>query len=462
VRLVLDRIGELGRKDLGGIAPLVALEQLGHVLELPELVVEEPLPDLLDARVGLELHAAPVVVDLGGLVQEPLLEPRLARVGERLVLGDVLLLDRGDLGVELARERIGERGPHRHVVVAGLVLGAEDRDRVQLGADVGLGPVVRRAHVVDGVAVLDRGRSAGQHVGVALQDVVGIAALHPIHERGVAIEVVEVLEQPEAVGRGVVGVGLGERDGGRDLDGDLLEADGGLEHGLVGRIQPIDQRLLVMVDAAHERQLPPQVRVHARAQVREPNGLVLEPVHEDHAHAGEGIVVELSVGLGDHFTPGEDLILDRRSAIREQMYRHGLSPLRRGRLAQAWCPTGGDDELQLSRQLGATLERNALALGAQPYANVRPEGGHRCRPDRRGAATARESSRSLFHSCQIDTSTAARWAEAPTSSPAARGRVADELVLTGPRGPFPRGWSFVRCSISAEPRQRLANRLVVP
>ena len=51
----------------------------------------------------------------------------------------------------------------------------------------------------------------------------------PVHQRRVAVQVVEVLEQPEAVDLRQVRVGLVLGDAGRDLDRDLLEADRRLE-----------------------------------------------------------------------------------------------------------------------------------------------------------------------------------------------------------------------------------------
>jgi hypothetical protein len=53
---------------------------------MPELVVEEALPNPLDGRVSLVLHAAEVVIHFSRLVQQPLLEPRLGGVDDRLVL----------------------------------------------------------------------------------------------------------------------------------------------------------------------------------------------------------------------------------------------------------------------------------------------------------------------------------------------------------------------------------------
>ena len=52
---------------------------------------------------------------------QPLLESRLAWVDDRLVLGHVLFLDRGDLSLEPARDRTRELGADGHVVVVSLM-----------------------------------------------------------------------------------------------------------------------------------------------------------------------------------------------------------------------------------------------------------------------------------------------------------------------------------------------------
>ena len=55
-----------------------------------------------------------------------------------------------------------------------------------------------------------RPRSAGRaDVGVALQDVVRVLALQPIEQRRIAIEVIEVLQQAEAVDLRQIRIGLG-------------------------------------------------------------------------------------------------------------------------------------------------------------------------------------------------------------------------------------------------------------
>ena len=90
----------------------------------------------LTLRVGLRLHEGVVEVALVVLVVDQPLPPGLARVDERLVVGDVLLLDQPDLLVELAGDRLHVGGADVHVEVHGLLLGRHDGQRVQLGERV--------------------------------------------------------------------------------------------------------------------------------------------------------------------------------------------------------------------------------------------------------------------------------------------------------------------------------------
>src|SRR5690606_21341341 len=72
-----DRSRQAFADELLRIAPFILLEQLGDHVEVSELIAQHPLPDRLDAWIRLRLDAAVVVVDLGRLVQEPILEQRL-------------------------------------------------------------------------------------------------------------------------------------------------------------------------------------------------------------------------------------------------------------------------------------------------------------------------------------------------------------------------------------------------
>src|SRR5690606_11002237 len=71
--LELHHVRQRAGEDLGGVAALDLLEQIAGKIQMPQLVVEEALPQRLDARVILLLGAAVVHVDLHGLVHQPLL-----------------------------------------------------------------------------------------------------------------------------------------------------------------------------------------------------------------------------------------------------------------------------------------------------------------------------------------------------------------------------------------------------
>ncbi len=185
--------------------------------------------------------------------------------------------------------------------------------------------------LVSGAAVLRSYGRRSSSSGARCSTMVGrpgrmsdrVLALEAIHQRRVAVEVVEVLEQAVAVDLGQVGVGLGHRDARRDLDRHLLEADRRLERRLVGGVQPVDQRLLVLLDPPDLAERELQVAVHPRADVLEAQRLGLDPVHQDHADAGEGVVVELAVGRLDELAPVELLPLERRAPVLEKVERHG-------------------------------------------------------------------------------------------------------------------------------------------
>jgi len=77
---------------------------------------------------------------------------------------------------------------------------------------------------------------------------------------------------------------------------------------VVGREQPVDHGGLVLFGAPHLGQGLAQRAVEARADVLQAQRVHLDAVHEDDAHPGEGVVVELADGLGGHFPPGELLL----------------------------------------------------------------------------------------------------------------------------------------------------------
>src|SRR5690606_10266326 len=168
--------------------------ELADHVQVAELVFQEALPDGLDARIGFCLHAAVIVVGLVGLVQQPLFQRRFVRVDDGAVLGDVLLFDGGNLRVSGAGHRVRKGGTDVHVVIPGLVFTGHDGEGVHLGDGRGRLAIVVIAQVVFRMAVFIGSGSAGDDVRVALQDVVGVSAFNPIHERRVAVRVVAVFQ----------------------------------------------------------------------------------------------------------------------------------------------------------------------------------------------------------------------------------------------------------------------------
>ena len=271
--LVPDGLRKRCGQYLGRVTALLLLKQVGHESELAELVVEEALPDPLDPRIGLELHAAPVVVYFACFVQQPLLEPGLLWIDDALVLGHVLLLDRRNLRIQLARDRVGEHRADGHVVVVRLMLAGHDGERVELRDRLGASSIVGTAEIVQWVPMLPHGGPPRDDIGVALDQPVGVFAFDTVHQGRVAIEVVEVFQESEAVRLRQIGIRLGLGHAGRHLDGNLLEADGRFERRLVGGIEPIHQRLLVLLDASDPGQGRLEVRVHSGTGMREPECL---------------------------------------------------------------------------------------------------------------------------------------------------------------------------------------------
>ena len=77
---------------------------------------------------------------------------------------------------------------------------------------------------------------------------------------------------------------------------------------MVGAEQPVDHRRLVMLDAPDLRQRHAQLAIHSRGGVREAHRLHLDAVHQNDAHAREGVVVQLADRLAGQLAPREALL----------------------------------------------------------------------------------------------------------------------------------------------------------
>jgi hypothetical protein len=97
---------------------------------------------------------------------------------------------------------------------------------------------------------------------------------------------------------------------------------------VIGAEQPVDEHLLVQLLAPHARQLLAQLGIgaHAGEAVLEALRLLFDAIHEDDAHAGEGVVIELADRLLHHVAPGELLGVERRAFLALQGKRHEGKP----------------------------------------------------------------------------------------------------------------------------------------
>jgi hypothetical protein len=165
-------------------------------------------------------------------------------------------------------------------------------------------------HIVLRIAVLGEGRAARGDLGEVLGDDVGVAAVEQLVEVGVAVEVVEVLQEREVERLAEVGIRLVAGQPGGQVHGHLLVADRRLQRVLVAGVEAVDGPLLLGVGAAALGQGDLQLTV-----VRLPGELVgeedrldLDPVHQDHPGPGIGVDRSLVIGLDVELRPVAELL----------------------------------------------------------------------------------------------------------------------------------------------------------
>src|SRR5690606_35676236 len=64
--------------------------------------------------------------------------------------------------------------------------------------------------------------------------------------------------------------------------------------------------------------------VHAQGHLLRAQGVQFDAIHQDDAHPGECIVIELAEGLPDHVLPAHALASQRDALVLEQVDRHGI------------------------------------------------------------------------------------------------------------------------------------------
>ena len=211
-----------------------------------------------------------IVIDFDQLVQDLALEWSFGGIHERLVIRNVFLFDFRDLGVQLASAAVRELRSMFLVVVARLLFTRQQGPDMELAQRLRavLFVVSQQAHL--GIVVVHLRRAAGQDVSLALQHGVRVCTFEVIQQFAVAVEVVEVFEQAKVQCFADVRIRLMSCQVGSQVDGDLLVAQRRFQDRLVAGVQPVDRRLLLVLNAAGpcEQGLELQVVGHPREAVR--------------------------------------------------------------------------------------------------------------------------------------------------------------------------------------------------
>ena len=254
-----DRRGEVGvGDDLLPVFALKALEQLRGAVQVRKLLLKILLPDRPDMRVGFRLRAGPVEIALRVFVHQIAFQPGSVRVHQRFILRDVLLLDQGDLLIEPAAQIVMIKPGLVHIIVHGLLLGGGDRHGGQLVKQRRVLPQ-RAGDAVHREAVLADGRAARHDLRVAAHEALGVLSAVHLHQVGVAVQVVKVLQQRQVERLPDVLTFDALRQMRRQIDRKLLVADGVLQHGFAKRLEARELLLLLLIRAAGHRQLRTQL-----------------------------------------------------------------------------------------------------------------------------------------------------------------------------------------------------------
>ena len=155
------------------------------------------------------------------------------------------------------------------------------------------------------------GGPAGHDLGVAAHKGLGMRPVVELHQVGVAVKVVEVLQQGEVQRLLHIGIVLALGQHGRQVHGQLLVAQGVLQDRLVRGLQRRHQLLLLLLQAAQQGNLAAQLVVGGvpGELVAVPDRLEFRAVHQDHPRAGVGIHRPAVVGQRRQLTPVHDQVL---------------------------------------------------------------------------------------------------------------------------------------------------------
>ena len=143
-------------------------------------------------------------------------------------------------------------------------------------------------------------RAAGHDLGVAADQALGVLAGDHLHQIRVAVQVVEVLQQREVQRVPDMRRLHALRQVRRQIDSQLLIADGVREDAFGDRLEVGKALLLLLLGAPRHGQLAPQalIRAVARHLVGELHGLVFRAVHQDDAAFGVGVDLQRMIRPG--------------------------------------------------------------------------------------------------------------------------------------------------------------------
>jgi hypothetical protein len=108
---------------------------------------------------------------------------------------------------------------------------------------------------------------------------------------------IEVFQQTKAQNLCDVRVRLILRQTGRHLDRHLLITDGRFQRRLIGGIEPVHDRLLVLLDTPDLGQRNLQVLVHPRARMPEAHRFRFDAIHQNDPHRVNASSFSLLIGF---------------------------------------------------------------------------------------------------------------------------------------------------------------------
>ena len=198
-------------------------------MQMCHFLLKMLLPDFFHLFVGFILIAGIIQVTFRILVVQQIFQPSAGRVQQCPILGHMLLLDHGDLLIQLAALFALIERALVHIIVHGLLFRRRDDGRIQAGNRRAGLKAQRTADAVPRVTVLGDSGATRHDFGVLPHQTFRVDAVLHLQQVRVAVQVVKVLQQCQIHHLHRVRVRLPLRQNGRQVHRQLLIADGGLQ-----------------------------------------------------------------------------------------------------------------------------------------------------------------------------------------------------------------------------------------